>query len=137
MEKQTSLITLDDYWMGRDKIAPPTDQLRANAADLVERVNHLLSMYYAEVPAASATRVTSGYRPPAINARVGGALRSNHRICKAVDLSDPDGGLDEWCEESVHYLVSYGLWLEHPDYTPGWCHLQSIGPRSGRRIFYP
>lgn len=138
MEKPTSnLITLDDFWMGRDKTHPPTDQFRINAQDLVTRVNALLSMYYAEIPAAPRTRVTSGYRPPGINASVGGAKMSNHMICKAVDLADEDGGLDDWCIECQHFLAAYGLWLEHPEATPGWTHLQSVGPRSGRRVFRP
>lgn len=131
------MITLDDYWMGRDKIEPPTDQFIRNAEELLQRVNLLLSMYYAELPAAPRTRVTSGYRPPGINRRVGGAANSNHRICKAVDLADEDGSLDDWCMQVPHLLQAYDLWLEHPDATPGWCHLQSVGPRSGRRIFYP
>jgi hypothetical protein len=132
------VITLEAFWMGRDVLYPPTDQFRANALDLVERVNHLLSMYRAECPAAPPTPVSSGYRPPAINQRTfGAAARSNHMICKAVDLRDPGDQLDDWCMVSLPLLESYGLWLEHPDATPGWCHLQSVGPRSGRRVFYP
>jgi hypothetical protein len=34
-------------------------------------------------------------------------------------------------------LEELQLWLEHPDATPGWCHLQILPPRSGRRVFYP
>jgi len=126
------------FWMGRDVQWPPTDQFRRNARDLLQRVNWLLAMYRAERPQAPALRVSSGYRPAAINERTfGAAARSHHMTCNAVDLADPDDQFDAWCLASQHLLASYELWLEHPDFTPRWCHLQRVPPRSGRRVFRP
>ena len=57
---------------------------------------------------------------------------------EAVDLHDPNGAIARWCMASNHStLADLGLWIEHPDYTPGWCHLQTRPPRSGSRVFVP
>lgn len=121
--------------MGRDRThgADLTDEICTNAADLVARCNQLA----AELPFAL-PRVSSGWRPPSINAGVkGAAKRSNHMTGNAVDFADADGRLDAWCLANLPVLERIGLWLEHPDATPTWCHLQRVPPRSGRRTFRP
>ena len=55
----------------------------------------------------------------------------------AVDLYDPYGEIDKWCMDNKTVLAEFGVWLEHPDATPGWCHLQVVPPRSGNRVFRP
>jgi len=83
-------------------------------------------------------KVTSGWRPATINATVPGAAHgSKHLSCLAIDLEDRNGALDAWCLAHPDVLEELGLWLEHPDATPGWCHLQTQPPRSGSRVFYP
>lgn len=81
--------------------------------------------------------VTSGYRSPAHNALVGGAKRSNHMKCLAADFADPDESLDAFCQTNLKLLEDCGLWLESPMHTKGWCHLQAVPPKSGKRIFIP
>jgi hypothetical protein len=84
--------------------------------------------------------VSSGWRPPAVNeATPGAAPRSKHLSCQAVDLYDPDGDLDDWLmtDDGQHVMQDLGLWLEHPAATKTWCHVQTVPPRSGRRVFYP
>jgi len=132
------VITLDDYWMGRDKDYPPTATQRMNAKTTVDRANLLLAKYYAKRPTAAKAKVSSGYRPPAINAKTSGAaVRSKHMSCEAVDLSDPKGELGDWCMHNGDILTEVGLWLENPSATPTWCHVQTVPPKSGRRVFYP
>ena len=122
------MITLEDYAMGRP-IPSPLDQF---ALLTVERANRLLSEFGED------RRVTSGYRTPAINAATpGAAKRSKHMTCQAIDLEDHDGDLDEWCIDNPGVLERLGLWQEHPAATKGWCHLQTVPPMSGRRVFYP
>lgn len=128
------MITLADYWMGRDAKYPDamTDEIEANAVELLDRVNFLLKSF------GETRKVNSGWRPPEVNARTAGAaVKSKHMMGLAVDLADPDGDLDEWCLENESELVRLALWLEHPSATKGWCHLQSVPPKSGKRIFYP
>ena len=129
------MIALADYWMGRDKThaADMTPEIRSNAADLVVRCNQLAAALSFPLP-----RVSSGWRPPSVNAGVkGAAKRSNHMTGNAVDFADPDGKLDAWCLANLPTLERIGIWLEHPDATPNWCHLQRVPPRSGRRVFRP
>lgn len=127
-------ITLSAYFMGREREHADelSAALRHNAERLVARVNALLAQ------AGLRCRVNSGWRPRAINARIPNASpRSRHLSCEAVDLADPEGTLDSWCMQNLDALENLGLWLEHPSATPGWCHLQSVPPASGRRVFEP
>lgn len=123
------MITVDDYLMGRK--GGLTFELMENALDTVEKVNLLLAAF------GETRKVSSGYRPPEVNAKVGGAKKSNHMLCKACDLADLDGSLDKWCMENQEKLAEIGLWLEHPSKTQGWCHVQTVPPKSGNRVFYP
>ena len=127
-------ITLADYFMGRDwsHANELSGELRANAALTVARANALLER------AGLAGIVNSGWRPHAINAAVPTAsARSKHLTCQAIDLGDGDEALDTWCLRNLFVLEDLGLWLEHPDATPGWCHVQVVPPRSGQRVFMP
>lgn len=130
------MITLTDYWMGRDKEFPlaMTPQIEANAERTVALANALLVRF------GEGRKVKSGWRPPAVNAKIpNAAVNSKHMTGQAIDLADPDGDLDEWLltETGQKALTEIGLWLEHPAATKGWCHLQTIPPKSGRRVFYP
>lgn len=128
-------ITLADYYMGRDQLYPDelTDALRADAAETVRRVNRLLEKAKIEKP-----RVSSGWRPLAVNAKTqGAAKKSHHTLCRACDLADPKGDIGHWCLTNLKALEAIGLWLEHPSKTPTWCHLQIVPPKSGRRVFMP
>lgn len=62
-------------------------------------------------------------------------MGSSHLSCQACDFADPDGALDKFCQDNISVLEQLGLWVEHPDSTPGWCHLD-IKPRS-TRFFRP
>jgi hypothetical protein len=126
------VISVAEYYMGRDKKYPLNDELRANADEIVAKASELLSRF------GQLRRVSSGWRPPAINATTPGAARKSlHMSCEAVDLEDEDGSLDDWCLEHPEVLQEIGLWQEHPAATKGWCHLQIVPPRSGKRVFYP
>ncbi len=129
------MITLQQYMMGRDTQYPYmlTPTIVENAKDLLSRVNKLLEFY-----GNTNVGVTSGWRPPNINAATKGAsATSKHMEGNAIDLSDDDGSLDDWCMRNQQFLVQQGLYLEHPSFTPRWCHLQRIAPRSGNRVFRP
>jgi hypothetical protein len=134
------MIYLDDYlnhWRkSYGHIAVPTGELTpdmlADAQVIVDRGNQLLTQF------GEGREITSGWRPFAVNQLVtGAAVHSNHTRCMAVDLADPDGSLDDWCLDHATLLEGLGLWQEHPAATKGWCHVQSVAPRSGKRVFYP
>lgn len=134
------MITLADYWMGRDTAYPAllTDELLAAATETVARANLLVSAYQAMTKDDEPRRVNSGWRPPSVNAATPNAApRSKHMSGHAIDISDPEGDLDEWCMEHPDVLQTIGLWLEHPSATKGWCHVQTVPPKSGKRVFFP
>lgn len=131
------MITEQDYLMGRDKLKPlDVDQVE-NMLETIERANLLLSMFYADQPAAAKRKVNSGYRTPEINAAAGGAKASKHMTCQAVDLSDEDYELGEWLDGNQKALEQCQLWMEHKSKTPTWIHVQTVPPKSGKRVFYP
>ena len=70
-----------------------------------------------------------------------GAPRSSHREARAVDVYDPTNALDHWLDsfESDNggnlMLEQHKLYREASKHTPGWCHLTTRAPGSGRRSF--
>lgn len=140
-------ITIHDYFMGRDAKYPLslTPSIQQAAERTVELANMALDKASEfgignVVSPITMTQVSSGWRPPQINsATPGAAPNSKHMTGEAIDLYDPDGDLDEWfmAEPGRNCLEILGLWMEHPAATKGWCHLQTVPPRSGNRVFYP
>ena len=128
------MITLQSYWMGREtKYASVlTPETEGNALELLDRVNLLMTRF------GETRKITSGWRPPEVNAKTpGAAVKSKHITGNAVDLADPEGDLDQWCLDNQSELERFQLWQEHPAATKNWCHLQSVPPKSGKRVFYP
>lgn len=125
-------VTEEDFLKKRDVKDPLTHQMRDNMKKLLDKVNQLLLMY-----GGIYYGVSSGYRPASINAAVGGAKKSAHMECQAIDLRDPKGALAKWCEEHQKHLVDLGLYLESPAHTSGWCHLQIRPTKSGKHVFLP
>lgn len=116
--------------MGRDAAAPLTPEMKKNLDILLVAVNKLRAMW------GKPLTVSSGYRPPATNAAIGGAKQSNHMTCSAVDFKD-DGSLAKFLISRLDVLEDCGLWLESPEKTKGWVHVQIVPPKSGRRVFLP
>lgn len=138
------LLTVADYYMGRDGLYILSEEQKNNAYETVKRVNTLLVVLEQngialEINPATKTYLTSGWRPAEYNAKVqGAALRSKHISCQAADLFDPEGEIDSFLMDNTNtVLKDTGLFMEHPSATKGWCHVQTVPPRSGRLIFYP
>lgn len=117
--------------MGREVDHPLTFPLMVNLDKLLKALNKFRAAY------GKPMVVSSGYRPGLYNTKAGGAQKSNHMICLACDFKDTDNSLDEFCLNNLKLLEEWGLYLEHPDSTPGWCHLQVVAPGSGSRVFKP
>lgn len=121
----------NEILMGREVANPLTPEMKKNLDKLLIAVNRLRAMW------GKPLVVSSGYRPPAQNTAAGGAKKSNHMICAAVDFRDPDQELAKWLISRLDVLEACGLYLEDPSKTIGWIHVQVIAPGSGRRIFRP
>lgn len=141
------MISLEQYWMDRDAeySADLTEEVRRNAAQLLERVNRLLASAADEqvepgIDARTGTPVASGWRPKSVNDSTANAgTKSRHTSGLAIDLRDypPDRSLARWCLRNEDLLEEIGLWMEDPRWTPTWVHLQAVPPGSGRRVYVP
>lgn len=128
----TEEMFLNGHHLNPEYVGEYDEEVKNNMDMLLTKVNSLL----AELGIKQIT-VTSGWRPQAYNVKIGGARRSRHIIGQAIDLHDPDGSLKSLLQNNLDKLESRGLSMEHPDYTPTWCHLQCPPPRSGRVVFIP
>lgn len=136
------MITLEQFWKGRDKqfAAELTPTIVANAKETLRRANLLLDIYEKQGGACGPRGCNSGWRPPEVNAATQGAAKmSKHMTGQAIDITDTDNQLDKWLMTPVGQkaLTDIGLWMESPSATPGWAHVQTVPPGSGRRVFYP
>lgn len=130
-------LTNEDYLMGRIKEEDLTPEEKADMEDLLDKVNRLLADFYKNNPDEHERGINSGYRTALINSAVGGAKKSKHMICQAVDIEDGNGKLDKWLTHFPEKLIEFDLYREHPDYTAGWLHVQIVGPKSKKRTFIP
>lgn len=130
------MISVDDYLttQGRhpERLKFVDDEIRKNAAVLLDHVNAILAEY-----GHGEKRITSGYRDPTSNAAAGGAKYSWHMRGLAVDIDDLAGNFGAWLMEDESRLRRHGLYAEDPRFTKSWVHLQTEPPRSGKRIFRP
>lgn len=140
------MITLEDYFMGRDvtHAAELTPEIRANAEVTVDRVNKLLieaelGMVMPGTDEVTGTPVASGWRPAGINSRtMNAAAGSKHLTAQACDIQDtPERDFARWCLRNLWFLDTVGLWMEDPQWTPDWVHLQTVPPGSRKRVYRP
>lgn len=121
----------NEYLKGREVYYPLTEEMEQNLIKLLKALNPIREAY------GKALTISSGYRPSAINASVGGAKKSNHLLCLACDFKDTDGAFGKWCLANLELLEKHGLYMEDLASTKGWVHLQAKAPKSGNRIFLP
>lgn len=148
------MITVEEYF-GK----PHTQEQLAAAVNLLERVAALgnqaadAAAFHWPVDRDTGCCISGstgsdgdgGFRTPSSRT---GAPESSHRIAKpgegaGVDVFDPSDLLDAWLDQfedgagGNSKLAEHGLYREHPDDTPGWCHLTTRAPASGHRTFHP
>lgn len=101
-----------------------------NLEDLCRKVNQLC--YEPPMYASSCLRSLADQKR--INPK---ALGSSHLYGCAVDIADKNGRLALWLLSDIRRLEARGLWMEDPQYTKGWVHLQTYAPKSLNRVFIP
>ena len=121
-------LAISDLFHRGDMLKAP-EEVISNGKVLLKRVNKLLKMISLDLPPT----VNSGYRDAEYNVKIGGSSRSSHVLGMAIDLGDKNGKIKSQITEKM--LVECDLYMEHPDHTKTWCHLQTR-PTS-RRIFLP
>jgi len=134
-------ITLNDWitssgsYPERAKSPELTDEVKANAEELLKRVNALLAeLNWGKV------KISSGFRPSTANKAAGGAKKSSHMIGAALDIMDDKD--QTLCKKVTKELLEkHDLYKEDSSATKGkwsnWTHLQTTKTKSGKRIFLP
>lgn len=143
------MMTTEQYFR-----KPHTPKQEADAQDLLNRRNALRAQWTmetgrtppidqdtdSEISGVERGDGDGGFRTPGSRT---GAAGSSHRHAKGVDDYDPDNAFDTWLDTfedgkgGNSMLERHGLYREHPSATPGWCHLTTRAPGSGKRTFYP
>lgn len=140
------MIAVEEYFGAKARHPDATPIRKACAFTLLERVNALLEHAASEgaydwpIDPDTGTNISGskggagdgGFR---LSTATTGRPGSSHKEGEGVDVFDPENTLDAWLTDEV--LEQHGLHREHPDDTPGWCHLQTRAPGSGRRTFKP
>jgi hypothetical protein len=151
------VITLQDYFGRYAQHPDARPGMWSSADDLLGRVNELKEWAKAagiavdEIDADTGSEISGssvasgggngGFRPQDCPV---GAPDSAHKQACALDDFDPSNALDNWISEFDEndgrknvILEKFGLYREHPDATPGWCHLTTRRPGSGKRTYRP
>ena len=135
------MITLDQYFGIYASHADAGPGMYAAAETMLEKANALLERAESagiamEINPNTNSQVSGefngGFRPQDCAV---GAAKSSHKQARAVDVFDKNNALDGWITDEI--LTEFGLYREHPDDTPRWCHLSDKAPGSGRRTFHP
>ena len=127
-------ISKDELLKGRDKqyANEYSQEISDNLDKLLIPLNKVRDLY--GIPMV----VSSGWRPPSINATTpGAAAHSAHCIGLAADIQDLDGKLKNWVLENLPALSDLGFYFEDFRWTPNWVHFGLQRPASGKRIFVP
>ncbi len=151
------MITLTAYWNDRDSRyrLECTEAIQANALRTVGQINNLVAMFEEET-GLKRDSCTSGWRPKSVNdATANAGKSSNHLTANAGDVGDNSTGevgdcdraFAQWCVNNPGKLAECGLWMEDPRWCAKWnekaqrwdywVHLQTVPPKSGKRIYIP
>ena len=127
-------ISLRDYFGPHWDHDDVTDEVLANATELVHRANAVLEQMVAggctplRNPGTNtyiSGQTLGGFRP---QSSAVGAPRSKHKMGQALDLYDPYRELAKWAVNHPADMKDIGLWIEDPRWTPTWLHIQSVPP---------
>lgn len=118
------------------------DEHLDNMEVLHDRINILRKEYGKPLIVTSCYRSMKDhlriYREKGITDKKKIPMKSKHLFGKAIDLVARDmEDLHNWIMDNEELMEEIGLWFEHFDATPTWCHAQIEPPRSKRRFFYP
>lgn len=125
--------------LGKYKESDISNEFIPNLKELHKRINVIRNAYGKPMIPTSIFRSMADhlriYTQKGITDKSKIPMGSNHLKGCAIDIADPQGKLMEWTKENIPLLEEVGLWCE--DGISGWCHFQSVPPKSGKRFFLP
>lgn len=132
------MISMDEILKGK-VLEDQSDDIQANLAVLLERVNKIRALW------AKSMTVTSGLRTMEDHLRIYAAkgitdpakipMKSKHLYGQAVDIADSGLNLTAWLKADPQILIDAELWCEEGN--ANWVHFQILPPKSGNRWFLP
>jgi hypothetical protein len=137
------ILTVAEYfgpWADHPDLTPDR---RANAEKLVLAINALFTdlmrglIYPRTNPKTNSVisgEMYGGFRPGDCPI---GRKGSSHKEGQGADLFDLYAAISGHLFVRQELLRKHGLWMEHPNDTPGWCHLQTRPVKSGNTVFFP
>lgn len=137
------MISVSDYFGPFVTHKDATPARHMNASKLLTSVNSLMLIAESEGVVFRTNPKTrsqisgekyGGFRPQ--DCPIGAPL-SSHKTGEGADLYDPENEIDDWCMANLDKLEACGIYIEHPDATPGWSHWTTRAPKSGNRVFRP
>jgi len=125
MTKNFSLAELTKTNTGLPNALP--DHLKENLQALADNVLQPAR------DALGAIQVTSGYRSPEVNAKIGGSKTSQHCLAQAADLKFKGGNdvLFNWIKDNTDF--DQLIWEFGTDDAPSWVHV-SYSPRHRKQV---
>lgn len=115
-----------------------TPDIKANIGVLIDRLSQIREAY------GKPMIVTSGLRSQEDQMRINAnAPKSTHIQGEAADIQDKDGKLRDFILANMDLMAKIGVWFEDFDSTKGshpgggWVHIQSVPPKSGKRVYIP
>lgn len=130
---KAGVITLKEYWKGRDKKYSKelTDEIIANAKNTLVCTNKLLALMAEDGVDTTDVGCNSGWRPAAVNAKYSKDTASPHIYAQAIDLSDDVKALKAWVGKNPKKVLECGfVATETFSKSPTWLHLQTRKPLS-------
>lgn len=135
------MLSMEELLKDRAKLQDlPADQ-QQNLKTLLERINKIRSAWNKPMSVTSGYRTMEDhlriYKEKGITDQSKIPMKSKHLVGAAVDISDPNKELQQWCKSNEQILKDAQLWMEDFSATPNWCHFQISPPASGKRWFLP
>lgn len=122
-----------------------SQEVKDNIAELLSKINKIRVLWNKPMTVTSGLRSMEHhidvYKDLAKQRKVPFDIKkvpmsSAHLKGAAVDISDSDGSLYQWCQDNKKALEDIGLWCEIKD-DQSRVHFQIYAPKSGNRFFNP
>jgi hypothetical protein len=126
-------LTASGRFPERAKSGELSDEYITNANNLLTRVNALLQ----EI-GIKQVKVSSGFRPTSANKAAGGAKKSSHTTCNAIDIEDLGNRIGKLVVARPDLLRKHNLFVEDLKWTPSWLHIDQANRKDRpSRTFIP